>query len=164
MSVESREKFDLFYCWCSKKDVDANLVSAGTYQAIKLTTKSNRVKDLTTKWIEMATQLNYKAILRLLSSGDVASNELYNHDKGYDTIRYQYSKFTRSESNKSSSMRDTNCKPIALKKVIFYLKDSEMSNPGNFYIVMGLESMYSNPLNLITHIIITIVLLLLTYW
>ena len=39
-----------------------------------------------------------------------------------------------------------------------------MSNPGNFYIVMGLESMYSDPLNLITYIIITIVLILLTYW
>ena len=41
-------------------------------------------------------------------------------------------------------MCDTECKQIALKKVIFYLKDSEMSNPGNLYPVMELEKMYSN--------------------
>ena len=41
-------------------------------------------------------------------------------------------------------MCDTESKQIALKKVIFYLKDSEMSNPGNVYHVMELETMYSN--------------------
>ena len=89
----------------------------------------------------MATKLNHESVLRLLN---IASNELYYHDKCYDTIRYQYSKFTKSESNESSSMRDTECKQIALKKVIFYLKDSEMSNPGNLYFVMELETMYSD--------------------
>ena len=34
----------------------------------------------------------------------------------------------------------------AFKKVIFYLKDSELSNPGNIYPVMELETMYSDPL------------------
>ena len=116
----------------------------GTYQATKLTTKSNHLKDLTAKWIEIATKLNHEPVLRLLSSGDVASNELCYHDKCYDTTRCQYSKFTKSESDKSSSMRDTECKQIALKKIIFYLKDSEMSNPGNLYPVMELETMYSN--------------------
>ena len=115
LSVESRERFDLFCCWCSKKDIDTNLVPAGTYQATKLTTKSNHMKDLTAKWIEMATKLSHEPVLRLLSCGDVASNELYYHDKCYDTIRYQYSKFTKSESDKSSSMRDTECKQITLK-------------------------------------------------
>ena len=43
-------------------------------------------------------------------------------------------------------MRDTECKQIALKKVKLYLKDSEMSNPGNLYPVMELETMYSDPL------------------
>ena len=92
----------------------------------------------------MVTKLNHESVLRLLNSGDIASNELYYHDKCYDTIRYQYSKFTKSESNESSSMRDTECKQIALKKVIFYLKDSEMSNPGNLYFVTELETMYSD--------------------
>ena len=40
-------------------------------------------------------------------------------------------------------MRDTECKQIALIKLIFYLKDSEMSNPRNLYPVMELEKMYS---------------------
>ena len=92
----------------------------------------------------MATKLNHEPVLRLLSSSDVASNGLYYHDKCYDTIRYQYSKFTKSESDKSSSMCDTECKQIALKKVIFYLKDNEMSNPGNLYPVMELETMHSD--------------------
>ena len=76
--------------------------------------------------------------------GDVASSELYYHDKRYVTIRYWYSEFTRSESNKSSSIHDTECKQIALKKVIFYLKDSKMSNQGDLYPVMELETMYSD--------------------
>ena len=41
-------------------------------------------------------------------------------------------------------MRNTECKQIALKKVIFYLKDSQMSNQGNLYPVMELEIMYSD--------------------
>ena len=41
-------------------------------------------------------------------------------------------------------MCDTECKQIALKKVIFYLKESEWYNPGNFYPVMELETMYSD--------------------
>ena len=61
LSAESRETFHLFYCWCNKKDVDASLVPAGTYEAIKLTTKLDQVKDLTAKWIEMATKLNHEA-------------------------------------------------------------------------------------------------------
>ena len=68
--------------------------------------------------MEMATKLNHEAVLRLLSSGNVASNELYYQYKCYDSIRYQYSKFTKSEPDKSSSMHDTECKQIALKKVI----------------------------------------------
>ena len=123
LSAESRERLNLFCCWCSKKDVDANFVPPGTYQATKLTTKSNHVKDLTAKWIEMAIKLNHKPVLCLLISGDVASNELY-HNKCYDTIQYQYSKFTKPKSNKSLSMRDRECKQIALKKVIFYLKET----------------------------------------
>ena len=104
----------------------------------------NHVKDLTAEWIEMAAKLNHELVLRLLSSSDVASNQLYYHDKCYDIIRYQYSKFTKSESDESSSMHDTECKQIALKKFIFYLKDSKMSNPGNLYPVMEFETIYSD--------------------
>ena len=60
LSAESREIFHLFCCWCSKKDVDANLVPAGAYQATQLTTKSNHVKDTTAKWTEMTTKLNQR--------------------------------------------------------------------------------------------------------
>ena len=41
-------------------------------------------------------------------------------------------------------MRDTESKQIELKKAIFYLKDSDMSHPGNFHSVMELETMYSD--------------------
>ena len=70
LSAESRERFNLFCCWCRKKDVDANRVPAGTYQGTKLTTKSNHAKDLTAKWIIMATKLDHEPVLRLLSSGE----------------------------------------------------------------------------------------------
>ena len=90
----------------------------------------------------MATKLNHETVLHLLSSGDVASNELYYHNKCYDTIQYQCSKFTKSESDKCPSMRDTECKQIALEKVIFHLKDSEMPDPENLYTMMELKTMY----------------------
>ena len=80
LSAESRERFNLFCCWCSKKDIDASLVPAGTYPATELTTKLNHMEDLTAKWIEMVTKSNHETVLRLLSSGDVPSNELYYHD------------------------------------------------------------------------------------
>ena len=70
----------------------------------------------------MGTKSNHEAVLSLLSNGDVASNELYYHGKCYDTIRYQYSKFTKSQSDKSLGMRDTECKQIAVHKVLFYLR------------------------------------------
>ena len=41
-------------------------------------------------------------------------------------------------------MCNTECKQIALKKIIFYLEDSELSNPGNLYPVMELETVYSD--------------------
>ena len=50
----------------------------------------------------MTTKINHEAVLRLLISGNGASNELYYQDKCYDTIRHQYSKLTKSESDKSS--------------------------------------------------------------
>ena len=87
--ARSRERFDLFCIWCSKKDINANLVPSGTYQATNVTNKLDLVKDLTPKWIEMNTKLNHKAVLHLLRSGDVASKEFYYHDKCNDTIRYQ---------------------------------------------------------------------------
>ena len=51
LSAESKERFNLLCCWCSKKDVHANLGPAGTNQATKLITESNHMKDLTAKWI-----------------------------------------------------------------------------------------------------------------
>ena len=39
-------------------------------------------------------------------------------------------------------MCDTECKQHSKKS--FYLKDSELSNPGNIYPVMELETMYSD--------------------
>ena len=129
LSADSRERFDLFCCWCSKKGVDANLVPAGIYQATKLTTKLNHMKDLTAKWIEMVTKLNHEPVSHLLSSGDVASNKFYYHEKFYDTIRYQYSKFTKSEFDESSSMHDAEWKQIASSQVLFEIQQN-VSNDG----------------------------------
>ena len=44
-------------------------------------------------------------------------------------------------------MRDLECKQIGFKKVLNYLKDSKISNPGNFHPMMEPETMYSDPLN-----------------
>ena len=69
-----------------------------------------------------------------------------------------------SKTSRISSMRDTECKQIASEKVIFYLKDREMSNPENLYSVMELETRHLTYINLTTCVIIIILLLSLTYW
>ena len=69
-----------------------------------------------------------------------------------------------SENSRISSMRDTECKQIASEKVIFYFKDSEMSNPENLYSVMELETRHLTYINLTTSVIIITLLLSLTYW
>ena len=35
LSTESNKRFDLYFCWCSQKDDEDNLISAGTYHAKK---------------------------------------------------------------------------------------------------------------------------------
>ena len=61
LKMQEGRKLDLFCFWYSKKDFDPNLVPAVIYRATKLTTKSHHVKNLTAKWIEMATKLNHEA-------------------------------------------------------------------------------------------------------
>ena len=90
----------------------------------------------------MTTKLNHEAFLRLLSSSNVASNESHHRNKCYDTIQYQFSTFSKSESDKILSMRDAECNQIPLKKAIFYLKDSKMFNPGIFNPLMQLKAKY----------------------
>ena len=107
LSAESRERFDLFCCWFSKKYIDANIVPAGTYQVIKLTTKSNHVKDLTAKWIEMATKLNHKPDLRLLSSDDVASNVKYVPGLNKKTANKRVSVFFENAAVGSNTSSET---------------------------------------------------------
>ena len=134
------------------------------HSTTKSTTKSNHVKDLTAESIELTTELNHEPLLRLLSSGDVASNELFYHDKCYDTIRYQYSKFTKSKSNESSSMHNIECRQIALKKVFFFWKTAKCLIQEICILWWSLKQYIPTYLNLTTFIIITILLLSLTYW
>ena len=43
LSVKSRERFDLFSCWCSRKEVDVNFAPAETHQMV-LTKVRNDLK------------------------------------------------------------------------------------------------------------------------
>ena len=88
----------------------------------------------------MVKALNNDSVLCLLSSGDVASNELYYHDSCYNKIRNEYNKKNKTEISLKND--EYMYRKIALKKVIFYLKDSEMSAPGSLFYVNELENMY----------------------
>ena len=154
MSAGLREKLDLFCCWCSKKDVDPNLVPAVIYRATKLTTKSHHMKNLTAKWIEMATKLNHEAFY---ASWAVAMLQARNFTTTINVMTlFDIRTVNSSSPNPIFEYRRYRCKQRALKKVIFYLKDSKISNPGHLYLVMELEIMYPNYLNLTTFIIIII--------
>ena len=70
-------KENLMCCFCRENDIEKNLSNAGTFHAKTNKADSNHVKKLTDTWIEMAKVLEDEDLLRILSSGDVASNELF---------------------------------------------------------------------------------------
>ena len=69
----------LVCCFCKEPDGEINLCAAGTYHASKMKADADHVKKLTQKWAEMAKVVEDDDLLKSLSVGDVAANELYYH-------------------------------------------------------------------------------------
>ena len=73
-------------------DDSINLRPAGTLHATQSKTDIEHVSNLTKKWLVMAKTLNDDELIRLLSSGDVVSNELFYHKEKVKCCLAKYHK------------------------------------------------------------------------
>ena len=87
------ETYDIrtFICiFCKQSDNAENLCAAGTLHATTKKVRLDRVTIFTEKLKHMAVEVGNNDILSKLSSGDVASNEIYYHKICYINFRTQY--------------------------------------------------------------------------
>ena len=79
-SYEKHEFGSLFCAICGEKDIVANLHEAGTFHASDYKVEKSHNNAFTAQWKTMALKLNKVRLLNLLSSGDIACNELWYHN------------------------------------------------------------------------------------
>ena len=98
----------------------------------------------TKKWIEMAKFIGNDDILRLLSSGDVNTNELFYHKQKIKCCYQRFRKAYISKVNKVELVSDDSewHKASSLNKIIYYMKEQDIENPGIIFEVKSLEKMY----------------------
>ena len=120
-------------------------MAAGTFGASKTKAKGQHVDNLTSKWKNMAAVLNYTYLLNSLSRGDVASNELYYHKKCYTSFLNKY-----RDTQKAKQNTDTHnewLQEVSLNKILSYIRETEIYNPGTVFKVKELENMYIDQLH-----------------
>ena len=146
VSSKDGDRSQFICCFCNEADSQENLVAAGTLYAKKSKTAINHVNHLTDTWLEMAKCLGDENLLRLLSHGDVASNELFYYKA---TIKCCYQKYRKKYLKKIAERNSDRVhftmewfKVDSMNKVIFYIKEKEIENPGTIFEVKELENMY----------------------
>ena len=127
---------ELSCCFCAKHDTDTNLMAAGTYQASKEKVNTLHLKMLGEKWLKWALCLpEYSNVVKALSVGDLASNQLYYHKRCYTELNNSYRKYNETNSVHSAGERDEKWfRSITLSKIASYLFDKENESPGTTYI------------------------------
>ena len=93
---------DLKCMFCKKNDKSENICAAGTFHAKSNKNNEQHVRDFTEKVKRMSIYLDKMDIHSLLSSGDVASNELFYHSSCYKSLINQYNS-TKRKLHKSSA-------------------------------------------------------------
>ena len=126
-------------CWCTEYDDETNLRAAGQRWA-KRKPDSEHMKNITHKWKRIAAVIKHENVLRLLSHGDVSSNELFYHISCLSNYTNQYNRI--SNANNTDSTNDSWVKELVLNKIILHIKDTELINPGTVFMVGELENMY----------------------
>ena len=79
-TYEKHEFGSLFCAICGEKDIVTNLHEAGTFHASDTAVDKSHNNAFTAQWKTMALKLNKVRLLNLLSSGDIACNELWYHN------------------------------------------------------------------------------------
>ena len=97
---KNNEALGDFVClFCKEKGSSKSLCAAGTYHATTSKNSLNHVKTFTDKLKTMALVLGNNHVLAKLSSGDIASNELYYHSNCYKRLLYDYQQSRTKETD-----------------------------------------------------------------
>ena len=144
--IKQVEHFGLFCCFCREEDIEANLHAAGSKNTTKAKTNIIHVESLTQKWKTMATMIGDDHLLRILSSGDVAANEIYYHKQNIKpcllTFHNKYKAACKDTQDPNSNYDVEWLKVSALDKVYFHMCEMEQQAPSTVFELKDLERMY----------------------
>ena len=87
-----------------------------------------------------ATATGNENLLKLLSAGDLATNELYYHRDCYKELVNEYNR--KSADNSSKETDDSWIKATAFSTLVDYILLEEEANPGSVFKVIDLENIY----------------------
>ena len=97
-------------------------------------------KELTNKWKNVAITVGNDSLLSLLSSGDLASNEMYYHTSCYKDMINKYNAINRKVNQNDEEQKWK--KAQAFDQIINYIMEKENSEPGSVFFVQDLNTMY----------------------
>ena len=84
---------------CNEEDLSQNLHAAGSYRAKRKVVNVQHNKSFTEKWKEMALNYDNPSLLALISTGDLASNEIFYHAPCYESMQNESDKFKHNKSS-----------------------------------------------------------------
>ena len=88
----------------------------------------------------MALNSDNPSLLALISTGDLAANEIFYHASCYKSMQYKSDKF---KHNKSSTDWNAEWKKAeALDRVVSYIIEQKEFNPGSVYVVKDINQKY----------------------
>ena len=94
----------------------------------------------------MATKIGEDHLIRILSSGDAASNEIFYHNENTKPCLANFHKKYQTECKNANGAVNKDhidwLKSSALDKVYFYIYETEIQTPSSFFKVKDLENMY----------------------
>ena len=124
-------------CFCREVDIESNLRAAGTKYASTSKTNVEHVENITQKWKEMATKIGDDHLIRILSSGDVASNEIFYHKENTKPCLANFHKKYQTECKNANGALNKDdidwLKSSALDKVYFYIYETVITNTIQFF-------------------------------
>ena len=133
---------DFVCCFCSQSDIESNLHAAGTLHATYSRTDISHVDQLTERWRSMAVVIGNDNLLRSLSAGDVAANEIFYHGQCLKNFHNAFRKAQGSETITDLDNYTDWIKVSSLNKLFYHMCGIEQKEPGTVFEVKVLEEMY----------------------
>ena len=140
-SIESSQQFGSYFCAiCSTMDESKKLCAAGTWHAKKGKVDIEHNKKLTANFAKMALAVGNDGLLKAVSVGDLAANEIYYHKNCYKTLVADYKKVTEKGSNDNQNVAWK--KSFVFDKVVQFMYNENSLHPGKVFRVKEINEMY----------------------